>query len=218
MWMVVDFSILGPPVQSCKVEVLVSIAERLETLGRWKLAVLGVALSDSTESARDGSRHIWRCLLIWFVSFLMNMTSQLEFWDKELRPAIGHCKRLIGYMMLNISGPITGMMQIMTFISFKCIYITTNSLSNQRRFQRRFFLSPLGECVVEPAFFRDVGMHTPTTMMRMLIEWHQKIMGKALDEGLITKDFFSHKESILSSCRIAVVAVVAVVVILLTDL
>lgn len=25
---------------------------------------------------------------------------------------------------------------------------------------------------------RDVGMHTPTTMMRMLIEWHQKIMGK----------------------------------------
>lgn len=24
----------------------------------------------------------------------------------------------------------------------------------------------------------DVGMHTPTTMMRMLIEWHQKIMGK----------------------------------------
>merc|ERR1719237_916683 len=24
----------------------------------------------------------------------------------------------------------------------------------------------------------DAGVHTPTTMMRMLIEWHQKLMGK----------------------------------------
>lgn len=114
----------------------------------------------------------------WGLCVLVSIAERLE--QLRWKEGAGKTSRVV----LEMAGDLGILSDVREFLKYIWILLVSFGAKTAEH-QAKRVINQVDEVILRAGCQpRDAGVHTPTTMMRMLIEWHQKIMGKENFAGL----------------------------------